>query len=74
MLSSGFTPVKYLVLNGNLLYVVTSTLVEAVTGYRVFTCLHSPAFDAPFINKLLGVELLERLLQNALTCVDQTRF
>ena len=45
---------KHLALNGALLYAVTSPLVEVATGHRVVTLLHNPAFDVPFVIKLLG--------------------
>ena len=48
---------KNLVLNGVLLYALTSPLAEGMTGHLIVTLLHNPAFDAPFIVKLLGGEL-----------------
>ena len=49
-------------------------MLRIVTGCRVVTLLHAPSFDALFIIKLLGGELLERLSQNALTHECQSRF
>ena len=74
MQSSGVTPVKNLALFGVLLYAVNSPLVEVVTGCRFVTSIHNPAFGAPFIIKIIGGELLERLLQNVLTYRNQTMF
>ena len=54
MLSSCFPPVNHIVLNGILLCAVTSPLVEVVTGPRVVTFLHCPAFFVPFTIKILG--------------------
>ena len=53
---------------------VASLLLRIVTGCRVVTFLHNPSFDMPFIIKILGGELLERLLQNALKYGDQDKF
>ena len=74
MLSLGFTPVNHLILKGVLLCAVTSPPVEGVTAHRVVTFLHTPAFDAPFIIKLLGGKSLELFFKNVLTCRNQTRF
>ena len=56
---------KYLVLNSDMFYALTSPLVKVLTGYRVLTLIHNPALDAPCVFKLIGSRQIVRMIINA---------